>query len=420
MTAQRVVLHGGQVFDGTGAEPYRADIVVSGRRIAAVGTGLDADLSVDVTGGTILPGLFDCHVHITSSGVDVMRRLNQPFSYEFFAATAHLRETLATGVTTIRDAGGADAGLRQALADGLVAGPRMLISISIIGQTGGHSDGWLVSGCDVPMFQPHPGRPSGLADGPDEVRGVVRQVLRAGADVIKVCASGGVLSPADDPRHAQFSRAELEMAVAEATAAGRHVLAHAQGPAGIKNALLAGARSIEHGIYLDDEAIELMLNSGAWLVPTLVAPLAVIEAAEAGAQLAPAVVQKAREVAEVHSQSVRRAAAAGVRIAMGTDSGVGPHGQNLRELELMAACGMSPAAVLYAATGSAAELCGLDDVVGQIREGLVADLVVVNGDPGQLADLSSRITQIWQGGRRVAHDIPVQRRAAEQEPAHAR
>jgi imidazolonepropionase-like amidohydrolase len=210
------------------------------------------------------------------------------------------------------------------------------------------------------------------------------------------------------------------MAVAEAAAAGGHVLAHAQGPAGIKNALLAGARSIEHGIYLDDEAIELMLNSGAWLVPTLVAPLAVIEAAEAGAQLAPAVVQKAREVAEVHSESVRRAAAAGVRIAMGTDSGVGPHGQNLRELELMAACGMSPAAVLHAATGSAAELCGLHGVVGQIRDGLVADLVVVEGDPGQLAGLSSRITQIWQGGRRLGPDIPVQRRAAEQEPAHAR
>jgi imidazolonepropionase-like amidohydrolase len=419
LAAQRVVLHGGQVFDGTGSDPYRADVVVSGGQIAAVGTGLDADLGVDVTGRTILPGLFDCHVHITSSGVDVMRRLNQPFSYEFFAATAHLRDTLATGVTTIRDAGGADAGLREALADGLVEGPRMLISISMIGQTGGHGDGWLVSGCDVPVFQPHPGRPSGLADGPDAVRGVVRRVLRAGADVIKVCASGGVLSPADDPLHAQFSRAELEMAVAEAASAGRHVLAHAQGPAGIKNALLAGVRSIEHGIYLDDEAIDLMLNSGAWLVPTLVAPLAVMEAAEAGAQLAPAVVEKAREVAEVHAASVRRAAAAGVRIAMGTDSGVGPHGQNLRELELMAGCGMSAAAVLHAATGSAAELCGLQDIAGQIREGLVADLVVISGDPRPLADLSSRIAQVWQGGRPVTPVITVPRGATEQEPARA-
>jgi imidazolonepropionase-like amidohydrolase len=420
MTAQRVVLHGGLVFDGTGSAPARADLVVSGGRIVAVGTGLDGDAGVDVTGQTVLPGLFDCHVHVTSSGVDVMQRLSQPFSYEFFAAARHLRDTLATGVTTVRDAGGADAGLRQAVADGLVAGPRMLIAISIIGQTGGHSDGWLPSGCDLPFAQPHPGRPSGVADGPEEVRAVVRRVLRAGADVIKVCSSGGVLSPADNPRHAQLSRAELEMAVTEAAAQGRHVLAHAQGAPGIKNALLAGVRSIEHGIYLDDEAIELMLNSGSWLVPTLVAPHAVIEAAEAGARLSPAVVEKAREVTAVHAESVRRAAAAGVRIAMGTDSGVGPHGQNLRELELMAACGMSPAAVLHAATGSAAELCGLQDVAGQVREGLAADLVVVDGDATDIAGLPHRIAQVWQSGRRVAGAAPGQSTTTEQEPSYAR
>jgi imidazolonepropionase-like amidohydrolase len=402
---RRVLLHGGQVFDGTGAAPAAADVVVSGTRIVAVGTGLDGDVGVDVSGQTILPGLFDCHVHVTSSGVDLLAQLTQPFSYQFYRAAEHLRATLATGVTTVRDAGGADAGIRQAVEDGLIAGPRMLIAVNLIGQTGGHTDGWLPSGHDVPHSRPHPGRPQGLADGPDEMRRVVRQMLRAGADVIKVCATGGVLSPGDDPRAAQFSRAELEVAVAEANAAGKCVLAHAQGPSGIKNALLAGVRSIEHGIYLDDEGIELMLGSGAWLVPTLVAPVAVIEAAEAGALMAPAVLAKAREVAEAHADSIRRAAAAGVRIAMGTDSGVGPHGQNLRELELMAGCGMTPAQVLHATTGSAAELCGLADVTGRVAPGLVADLVVVDGDPYQFTDLAARITGVWQAGRLVDRGI---------------
>jgi imidazolonepropionase-like amidohydrolase len=176
--------------------------------------------------------------------------------------------------------------------------------------------------------------------------------------------------------------------------------------------LAAGVRSIEHGIYLDDETIEMMLATGAWLVPTLIAPVAVVEAAEAGAQLAPRVVEKARAVMATHAVAVRRAAAAGVRIAMGTDSGVGPHGTNLRELELMAGCGMSPAAVLHAATGSAAELCGLQDIVGTIRPGLIADLLVVDGNPYELGGLRERIMQIWQSGQRVDANV---RRA---EPAH--
>jgi imidazolonepropionase-like amidohydrolase len=401
MTAARTLFRGGTIVDGTGAEPYRADVVVAGDEIVEVGADLDGDVAVELAGRTLLPGMFDCHVHMTSSGVDVLDRISRPFSSEFYAAVRHMRDTLATGVTTARDAGGADAGLRQAQADGVIAGPRLLISVNIIGQTGGHSDGWLASGVDAPMSLPHPGRPSGIADGPDEMRRVVRRMLRAGADVIKVCATGGVLSPGDDPRHAQLNDAELHTAVAEAAAVGKTVMAHAQGAAGIKNALSAGVRSIEHGIYLDDEAIEMMLSTGAWLVPTLVAPLAVVEAADGGARLAPEVVAKARAVVEQHTDAVTRAAAAGVRIAMGTDSGVGPHGQNLRELELMAACGMSPAAVLHAATGSAAELCGVADRVGTIRPGLLADLVVIDGDPYDFAHLPASVDQIWQSGIRI-------------------
>lgn len=277
----RTLLHGGRVFDGTGADPAPADVVVAGGRIVDVGTGLDGDVAVDVTGQTVTPGFFDCHVHLTSSGVDLLGRLDRPFSYQFHAAARHAGWTLAAGVTTARDAGGADAGLRQAIEDGLVDRPRLLVAISSIGQTGGHSDGWLPSGHDIPISVPHPGRPSGLADGPDEMRRVVRQVLRAGADAVKVCSTGGVLSPGDDPRHPQLTPEELGVAVAEAAATGRHVFAHAQSPVGITNALRAGVRSIEHGIHLDDGCIELMMATGAWLVPTLVAPLSVVEAAEA-------------------------------------------------------------------------------------------------------------------------------------------
>ena len=396
--SRRVVIAGGEVFDGTGAPAAPGDVLVEGGRIVEVGTGLDGDVRVDASGHTVLPGLFDCHVHLTSSGVDLLQRLNRPFSYQFYEAARNLRATLEAGVTTVRDAGGSDLGIQRAVADGLIAGPRMLIAVNVIGQTGGHTDGWLPSSLDAPMGVPHPGRPAAIADGPDELRKTVRTLIRAGADVIKICTTGGVLSPGDDPTHSQFSPAELAVVVAEAAAAGRAVMAHAQGAGGIKNALVAGVRSIEHGIFLDDEAIELMLTRQAWLVPTLVAPLAVIEAAEAGAALPESVVAKAVDVAAAHQESFRRAVAAGVRVAMGTDSGVGPHGRNLQELAVMQRCGMSAEQALHAATGSAAQLCGLADRVGRLAPGLAADLVLVRGGVDDLADLGARIAQVWQAG----------------------
>ena len=398
-SGERVLLHGGLVFDGTGSPPQPADVVVADGRIVEVGPGLDGDVGVDVTGSTVLPGFFDCHVHVTASGVDLMDRLTKPFSYQFYEAARNLEVTLATGVTTVRDAGGADLGIKQAVADGLVSGPRLLPAIGIIGQTGGHTDGWFPSGYDVPLGLPHPGRPPALADGVDELRKVVRTLLRAGADVIKICTTGGVLSPRDDPRHTQFSPEEIAVVVAEAAAAGRWVMAHAQGTDGIKNAVRAGVRSIEHGFYLDEEAIELMLAHQTWLVPTLVAPRAVITAAEEGAQLPEAVVTKAREVAEAHRASVRAAVAAEVPVAMGTDSGVGPHGRNLEELPLLEECGMSPEQVLVSATSEAARLCGLQDVTGRLAPGLAADLVVLEGDACDFAKMRERVRQVWRDGR---------------------
>jgi imidazolonepropionase-like amidohydrolase len=397
----RTVLSGGRVFDGTGSQVAAADVAIEAERIVDVGTGLDGDEQVDVSGLTVLPGFFDCHVHVMVSDVDLVRRLQRPFSYQFFQAARNLAATLDCGITTVRDAGGADLGVQRAVETGLIDGPRMQIAISALSQTGGHGDGWLPSGITTFLMSPHPGRPAGVVDGPEEMRRRVREIIRAGANVIKVHTSGGVLSPRDSPKHAQFRPDELAALMAEAAAAGLPVMAHAQATDGIKNALRAGVRSIEHGIYLDDEAIDMMLSSGAWLVPTLVAPHAVISAASAGSQLPEGVVAKAQEVIAAHADAFARAVAAGVKVAMGTDSGVGPHGSNLDELPLMAAGGMTPAQVLTATTSSAAELLQIADETGTIRPGMRADIVVLAGDPFDLAGLKANIRAVYSAGQRV-------------------
>jgi imidazolonepropionase-like amidohydrolase len=397
----RVVFRGGSIWDGSGADPAMGDLVVEDGRVVDVGRDLDGDEAIDVAGRTILPGLFDCHVHVGVAQPDTWKLAHQPVSYRILEAAGSLARTLDAGITSVRDAGGADLGIKQARDEGLVRGPRLQLSLRMISQTGGHGDDWLPSGILVDLFSRMPGLPETRADGPDEMRRVVRTLIRQGADVIKVATSGGVLSPRDKPTHAHFRPAELEVLVEEATAAGIHVMAHAQATDGIKNAIRAGIRSIEHGIFLDDEGIELMLQRGTWFVPTLVAPQGVIDAAEAGADFGPGILDKARAVVDVHREAFRRAVEAGVRIAMGTDSGITPHGANLRELALMQAGGMSPAAVLEATTRSAAQLLGVADRLGTLEPGKVADLVIVSGDPYDLASLSDRIESVWQDGTRV-------------------
>jgi len=398
----RVVFGGGRVFDGTTALPT-TDVVVEAGRIVDVGPRLDGDERVDLAGRTLLPGLFDCHVHLAfgPADLDLLVSLQRPFSYHFYSAIANMRATLEAGITTVRDAGYLDLGMKQAIDDGLVAGPHTQISVNQISQTGGHGDGWMISGYDLGDLA-YPGFPTGMVDGPDAMRLRVRELIRAGADVIKVFTTGGVLSPRDDPRHAHFSDAELAVLVEEATRAGRYVMSHAQGAPGIKAAVRAGIRSIEHGIYLDDEAIEMMLRSGTWLVPTLVAARGVLEAADAGANLLEAQIRKARAVVEVHQDAFRRAVKAGVKIAMGTDSGVTAHGSNLKELVLMETGGMTPLDVLLATTRSAAELMGLVDEAGSVETGKRADLVVVDGDPFAFADLKQRIRAVYKSGTLVA------------------
>ena len=397
---RRTVFRGGRVFDGTGSDPATADVAIEDGRIVEVATGLDGDDAIELGGATVLPGLMDCHVHVLLDHVDMWKLAQQPFSYAFYVAARNLRKSLHAGLTTVRDAGGADLGIKHALEDGLIEGPRLLISLGMISQTGGHGDDWFPSGSVVqnPISVPHPGRPATIADGPDEMRRLVRTLVRAGADSIKVATSGGVLSPRDEPTHGHFRDDELAVLVAEADAAHVPVLAHAQATTGIKAAIRAGIRSIEHGVYLDDEAIELMLERGTWLVPTLVAPRGVLDAAAAGAAIPESSVRKAREVIDIHRSSFRKAAAAGVRIALGTDSGVTAHGENLRELALMVEGGMSPGAALEAATRSAARLLGIADDRGTIEPGKRADLVVVDGDPLDVAALPGNMRGVYLDG----------------------
>ncbi len=405
-----MIFRNGTVFDGEVFRLDPCDVVVTDGTVTGVYPGGTADAGesdevVDCTGKTVLPGFIDCHIHSLVGIAGPFENAVKPFSLPYYDAIGRLKDTLACGITTARDAGGADLGVKTALEQGLIAGPRLQIAVTIMSQTGGHGDGHLPSGTEVPLLPSHPGRPSGIADGPDEARRTARTLLRAGADQIKICSTGGVLSPSDDPRHSQFTRAEIEVIVEEAATQGTYVMAHAQGNAGIKNALVSGVRSIEHGIYLDDEAIEMMIQNDSYLVPTLVAPLAVMRAAEAGNSIPPAMLEKAVRVAGDHKNSFAKAAASGVKIAMGTDSGVGPHGQNLEELQLMADGGMDLEQVLAATTSVAGELLGEQLRVGRLAEGFRGDVVVVDTKligNDQLATLREHIDGVYQDGVRVA------------------
>jgi imidazolonepropionase-like amidohydrolase len=401
-----LVFSGGDVFESRTRGVSRLDVAVENGRIKELGRDLVGDKVIDASGHTVLPGLIDCHVHLVMSNTDVWRTAQLPISYLVFEAAAHLGATLEAGITTVRDAGGADLGVKEAVEHGLVRGPRVQISIAMLSQTGGHADYRLPSGvCAGPLAR-LPGTPAAVVDGCDEIRRTVRALVRGGADVIKICATGGVLSPRDDPRHAHFRDSELRVFVEEADAAGLPVMAHALGAAGIKAAVRAGVRSIEHGVYLDDEAIDLMLEHGTFLVPTLCAGRGVLRAAEAGAALHESSLRKQRHAIEHHQRSFQRALAAGVPIAMGTDSGVTAHGENLWELELLHEAGMAPADVVLAATQNAARLLGLEDEVGSIDIDKRADLVLVRGDGLDFAQLKERIVAVYKDGVRVVGAEP--------------
>ena len=264
----------GSIIDGRGGEPLIGTLVIEGERIAELGRPDEVAIPrhatvIDAMGGTILPGLIDCHVHFMLEYPDIMRGLITQPSLRLLQAIPRMQATLEAGVTTVRDAAGSPTGLKIAVERGIVAGPRMQIAVSMISQTGGHGDGFFPCCVDIGFFGLRfYDVPSGVSDGIDEVRKATRKILRAGADWIKLATTGGVLSTSDAPTSSQLTVEEIATAVYEAAAQEKRCMAHAQGSQGIKNALLGGVSSIEHGVYLNNELIDIMLKQNVYLVPT--------------------------------------------------------------------------------------------------------------------------------------------------------
>ena len=404
------VLTGATLIDGTGAPPVsEAALVIDGERIIAAGprTGLTWPPDADVSGRTVIPGLIDAHDHMASHGYALATRwgLDEP------ASTAHLRtarvlaETLAMGYTTVRDAGGLDAGFKVAIEHGLIAGPRLVLGIQIISPTGGIGDRVSPSGHECCAAY-DPLLPRSVGNGPDEVRDVVRTIVRAGADVIKTATTGGASSRAGHgPRDAAFSLEEMQALVAESHALGRRVMCHALGGPGLRTALAAGVDSIEHGCYLDEEP-ELMAKmaaQGTFFVPTLTVYVYHRES------VAPHVRARAIDLHPHHLASIRRALELGVPIAAGTDAGGHGHPKNALELRYLVEAGLTPMQALRAATQWAARCLGLERELGTLEKGRLADVVVVNGNP--LDDVRvlldpGRIELVLKGGAVCADRRP--------------
>jgi imidazolonepropionase-like amidohydrolase len=386
LTAQTgvTVLKADRLFDGRSDTLVQPGVVVvSGGKIQSVGGNIPAGATiVDLGDATLLPGFIDAHTHLTMDfnpdyNGERLIHLSRTVPEQAIRAAANARKTLMAGFTTVRDVGSEDfldVGLRSAINSGVVPGPRMLVAVHALGATGGHCDEG--AGFKFGLLNHESGPEDGVINSPDQARFAVRFNIKYGADVIKTCATGGVLSLTDDVDAPQLTQAELDALVAAAHELRRKTAAHAHGAEGAKRAIRAGIDSIEHGTFLDDEAMRLMREHGTYLVPTLSTRSGLAES-----KFPPWVQQKADAAVKAQDAMLRRALAMGVKIALGTDAAVYPHGNNALEFVLMAADGMTPAQCLRAGTASAAELLGLQNKIGTLEAGKLADIVAVPGDP---------------------------------------
>lgn len=403
--AKDQVIHAGRLIDGVSKTAREhVSIVIHDERIVGVENGFVTPAGaevIDLSSATVLPGLIDCHDHVTmqsDGGNTVAEAVTGTVLDEELKATLYARRTLEAGFTSIRNVsafGGTDIALKRAINKGFVVGPRMWVSGQALSPTGGHGDP--SDGLDPELLHPHWG--DMVVDSPVEARKAVRLLRKNGADLIKIMPSGGVLSIGDNPEEQLMDDDEIAAVVAEAHELGMKVAAHAHGKKAIDSAVRLGVDSIEHGSYADAQSYALMKQHGTYLVPTLLVAATVSELARTHPEaLPPSSAAKALQVAPRTLQNLHGAYAAGVKIAFGTDEGIAPHGQNAREFALMVKAGMSAMDAIIAATGSAADLIGHPQDIGSIQAGRYADVVAVAGDPLKDVTELERVKFVMKGG----------------------
>ena len=402
--AQRTLIHCGKLIDGIANDVQtQVTIVVEKNRISAVEKGYTSpqasDKVIDLKAKTVLPGLTDMHVHIESetSKDQYLKRLSNNPADIAYEAQKHAMTTLMAGFTAVRDLGGTgvNIALRNAINKGLVVGPRIFTSGQTIATTGGHGDptNGLSSTYTVPDDVT-----DGVVDSPEEGRKAVRQRYKEGSDCIKITATGGVLSIAKSGKAPQFTENEISAIVATAKDYGFHVAAHAHGAEGMKRALRAGVTTIEHGSYMDDEAIELFKKMGAYYVPTIIAGKTAADSAKVPGYYHPFVRMKALEIGPLIQKTFEKAYKAGVKIAFGTDGGVYPHGKNAKEFEYMTEVGMPAMEAIKSATVVPAQILGEEANMGSISKGKYADIIATDENPLQNIKTLQNVTFVMKDG----------------------
>ena len=400
--AQTTYLHCGRLIDGVSANAQtEMTIVVEGNKIMDIRKGYQTATGatvIDLKNKTVMPGLIDCHVHLSSE--TSRNRYSEGFTLnpEDFAlrAVGYAERTLMQGFTTVRDLGGTIAvSMRNAINGGYIRGPRIIAAGKSIATTGGHADP--TNGVNREMMG-DPEAKEGVINGPDEAMKAVRQRYKEGSDLIKITATGGVLSNAKDGAGAHFTEAEIKAIITTAKDYGFRVAAHAHGAEGMKRAIRAGVTSIEHGTFMDDEVIQLMKQNGTWYVPTITAGQSVGDSAKIPGYYPPFVTAKALETGPKILATFTKAYKAGVKIAFGTDAGVFMHGKNYKEFEYMVQGGMPAMTAIRSATVAASELLGMSDKLGSIEKGKLADIIATDGDPLQDIKMMKEVKFVMKEG----------------------
>src|SRR5450432_254403 len=400
---QRTIIYCGKLVDTKSLQVQtEITIIVEGKTISDIQKGYMVpatnDKLIDLKNRTVMPGLIDCHVHLEGETTsDQVKEFRENIADIAFESSVYAKTTLMAGFTTVRDVGGVgvNIALRNAIRRGIVVGPHIYTAGKIISSTGGHADPTVGYRKDL---MGDPGPIDGVANGREECIKAVRERYKEGADLIKITASGGVLSLEKDGSGPQFSEEEIRVIVETAKDYGMKVAAHAHGAEAMKRAIRAGVSSIEHGSYMDDEDIALFIKYGVWYVPTIIAGKSVSDSAQKPGYFNPVIAQKALTIGPHMMGTFAKAYKAGVKIAFGTDAGVYAHGKNWLEMEYMTEGGMPVLEVLRSATVSAAELIGISDKTGTIEKGKWADIVAVDGDPVKDIQVMGKVKFVMKGG----------------------